>query len=220
MGDEVTSESEAVRLARVLWDYHHMDHALERCDVILVQGSHDLRVAERGAELYLQGWAPRVVFSGGLGNLTRGMWDEPEADKFARIARDMGVPASAILIENRSTNTGENVQLTRRLLAAEGIDPGSFLLVQKPYMERRTWATFRRVWPEKRAIVTSPRICFDDYPTAQIPLDLVIHIMVGDLQRIRLYPERGFQIAQQIPDDVWAAWERLVELGYTRNLVR
>jgi len=214
------SGSEVGALARTLWDYHHMDHALERCDVILVQGSHDLRVAERGAELYLEGWAPLLIFSGGLGNLTAGIWDEPEADKFARIARRMGVPDAAIRIENRSTNTGENVHFTRRLLEQEGIDPASFLLVQKPYMERRTWATFRRVWPEKRAIVTSPRISFEDYPTPEIPWERVLHIMVGDLQRIRLYPERGFQVPQEIPDGVWAAYERLVELGYTDNLVR
>ena len=214
------SEREVDTLARIVWDYHQMNHALEPCDVILVQGSHDLRVAERGAQLYLEGWAPLVVFSGGLGNLTRGLFDEPEGDKFARIARRMGVPASAIRVESRSTNTGENVHFTRRLLEEEGLDPERFLLVQKPYMERRTWATFRKVWPEKKAIVTSPRISWEDYPTDEIPKERVIQIMVGDLQRIRLYPERGFQIAQEIPARVWAAYERLVELGYTQNLAR
>jgi uncharacterized SAM-binding protein YcdF (DUF218 family) len=213
------SESEVDELARILWDYHHMNHALERCEALLVQGSHDLRVAERGAELFLEGWAPLLILSGGLGNFTRGVWDEPEADKFARIARERGVPAAAIRIENRSTNTGENVHFTRRLLQAEGLDPASFLLVQKPYMERRTWATFRCVWPEKHAIVTSPQISFESYPTDEIPKQRVIQIMVGDLQRIRLYPERGFQISQEIPDPVWMAYERLVELGYTENLV-
>ena len=44
-------------------------------------------------------------------------------------------------------------------------------------------------------------------------------VVVGDLQRIRLYPERGFQIEQRIPEVVWAAFERLVALGYTKNLV-
>jgi hypothetical protein len=42
--------------------------------------------------------------------------------------------------------------------------------------------------------------------------------MVGDLQRIRIYPSRGFQIEQEIPDDVWQAFEKLVELGYDRHL--
>ena len=63
-----------------------------------------------------------------------------------------------MLLESRSTNTGENVQLTRRLLERENLDPDRFILVQKPYMERRTYATFRKVWPEKDAVVTSPLV--------------------------------------------------------------
>lgn len=208
-----------IELAQKIWDYHHLDHSLEKADCILVQGSHDLRVAERGAQLFLEGWAPLLIFSGGLGNLTAGMWDEPEADKFARLARQMGVPAEHILIENQSTNTGENVQFTRQLLAKHKLDPHKFIAVQKPYMERRTYATFRKVWPEKEVIVTSPQISFDAYPTAEITQDQVIHIMVGDLQRIKLYPEKGFQIYQEIPSPAWEAYEILVGLGYTENLI-
>jgi uncharacterized SAM-binding protein YcdF (DUF218 family) len=55
--------------------------------------------------------------------LTRGVWDQPEADRFAEIAVRMGVPREAILIENRSTNTGENVQFTKNLLAKLQLDP-------------------------------------------------------------------------------------------------
>jgi uncharacterized SAM-binding protein YcdF (DUF218 family) len=216
----MTKQSTIDELARKIWDYHHLNHALKKSDCILVQGSHDLRVAERGAELFLAGWAPLLICSGGLGNLTAGVWDEPEGDQFARIARQMGVPQEKILIENRSTNTGENVQFTRRLLIERGLDPQSFILVQKPYMERRTYATFRQVWPEKACLVTSPQISFDDYPTAEISQEQVIHIMIGDLQRIRLYPEKGFQIYQEIPADVWQAFERLVALGYTGNLIK
>jgi uncharacterized SAM-binding protein YcdF (DUF218 family) len=76
------------------------------------------------------------------------MWSEPEAELFARIAEGMGVPPDRIIVENRSTNTGENVLFTRRLLAEMGVEPESFILVQKPYMERRTYATFRKLWPE------------------------------------------------------------------------
>ncbi|HXV97184.1 MAG TPA: YdcF family protein [Anaerolineae bacterium] len=208
-----------IELAQKIWDYHHLHHPLEKADCILVQGSHDLRVAERGAQLFLEGWAPLLIFSGGLGNLTAGIWDEPEADKFARVARQMGVPAEHILIENQSTNTGENVQFTRQLLAEHRLDPHKFIAVQKPYMERRTYATFRKVWPQKEVIVTSPQISFDAYPTAEISQGRVIHIMVGDLQRIKLYPEKGFQIYQEIPPPVWEAYEILVGLGYTENLI-
>lgn len=204
--------------ARKLWDYHHVNHIPERSDCILVLGSHDLRVADRGAELYLEGWAPILIFSGGLGNVTKGIWKDPEADQFARIALDKGVPAEAIFIENQSTNTGENILFTQKLLQEKGLDPQTFLLVQKPYMERRSYATFKKHWPEKKLIVTSPQISFEAYPTAEIPMEKVINIMVGDLQRIRIYPEKGFQVPQEIPDEIWAAYERLVGWGFTRHL--
>jgi uncharacterized SAM-binding protein YcdF (DUF218 family) len=206
--------------ARILWDYLRMGHALEKCGCILALGSHDLRVAERAAELYREGWAPYVVFSGGLGNLTLGVWTEPEADRFAAVARNLGVPDEAILIENRSTNTGENIRFTRKLLEERGLDPGSFLVVQKPYMERRGFATFHQNWPGQKVIVTSPQLGLEEYPSAEIPLEQVLHIMVGDLQRIRMYPEKGFQIAQEIPARVWEAYEAMVAMGFTGHLIR
>lgn len=211
-------------LAEKLWHYHHMNQPLERADAVLVLCSYDTSVAERGAQLYLEGWAPLLIYSGGLGVITRNLWSEPEADLFAEVARRMGVPAESIIVENRSTNTGENVIFTRRLLAERGLDPANFILVQKPYMERRTYATFRRFWPEKRAVVTSPQVSFEEYlagySNRALSADDVISIMVGDLQRIRLYPEKGYQIPQEIPDDVWAAYEELVREGYDRHLIQ
>jgi hypothetical protein len=87
-------------------------------------------------------------------------------------------------------------------------------------MERRTYATFMKFWPEKKVIVSSPPMSFSEYPTDELPKDLIINIMVGDLQRVRIYPSRGFQIEQEIPDDVWQAFEKLVELGYDRHLAQ
>lgn len=216
----MTITAEITALAQKLWDYHHMHHALRPSDCILVLGSHDLRVADRGAELYLQGLSPLLLFSGGLGNLTQGMWKEPEANQFARIAINRGVPPEAILIENKSTNTGENILFSQRLLHEKGLNPQSFIVVQKPYMERRSYATFKKHWPDKSVLVTSPQISFADYPTDDIPLERVIHIMAGDLQRIKMYPQKGFQIAQDIPDDVWQAYERLVALGFDKHLIK
>ena len=207
-----------------LWRYHQLGHELAPVDAILVLCSHDIRVAERGAQLFLDGFAPLLIFSGGLGGITRHIWNEPEADQFARIAVARGVPPAAILTENRSTNTGENIDFTRQLLAERGLDPQTFIVVQKPYMERRSYATFRKRWPEKSVLVTSPRVELDEYLQAytheSLTVDDVISIMVGDLQRIREYPARGFQIAQDIPADVWRAYEALVAAGYDRHLLR
>src|SRR6266850_379612 len=218
-----TMDQHVHALAEKIWHFHQMNHQLSKADAILVLCSHDKAVAERGAQLFLDGWAPLLVFSGGQGSITKHLWHEPEADLFARIAVAAGVPSDKILIENKSTNTGENVLFTKRLLAERNVDPQSFIVVQKPYMERRSYATFRRLWPEKKLIVTSPQVGFDEYLSrysneALSPAD-VVSIMVGDLQRLRLYPEKGFQIEQEIPDDVWDAFERLVKAGFDKHLI-
>jgi len=69
-------------------------------------------------------------------------------------------------------------------------------------------------------MVTSPQISFEDYSNEEIPMERVINIMVGDLQRIHLYPEKGFQIYQEIPADVWQANEELIALGFDQHLVK
>lgn len=207
-------------LAEILWDYHHTHHALLPADCILVLGSNDVRVAERGGELFLQGYAPLLVFSGGLGNFTKGLWQESEADKFAQIAFRMGVPEQAVLIENKSTNTGENLRNTQAIFLEKGLNPQRFILVQKPFMERRSLATFQIHWPDKEVAVTSPQIPLLDYPNEDVPADLLINAMVGDLQRIKIYPEKGFQTYQEIPSEVWSAYEELIRLGFDKHLVR
>jgi uncharacterized SAM-binding protein YcdF (DUF218 family) len=216
-------DQQTYALAQRLWNYHLMKHQVAPADAILVLCSHDERVAERAAQLFHEGRAPLVIFSGGQGSITRSLWNEPEAERFARIAVSRGVPRENILTETQSTNTGENIEFTKRLLAERGLDLQRFIVVQKPYMERRAYATFRQLWPEKDLVVTSPQVSFREYLDHYINRSLsvadVVGIMVGDLQRIKVYPTRGWQIAQEIPDDVWSAFEELVRAGYDKYLI-
>ena len=55
---------------------------------------------------------------------------------------------------------------------------------------------------------------------SEISKDDVINIIVGDLQRMKEYPEKGFQIVQKIPESVWQAYEKLVDLGYNKHLMK
>lgn len=214
-------DQQTLDLGKIIWDYHHMNHTLTQADCIMVLGSHDTRVAHRAADLFMEGFAPYIVFSGGLGRLTEGLWSLPEADTFARIAIERGVPETQILIENRSTNTGENIALSYLLLQKHNIDVGQLILVQKPYMERRTYATFMKQWPGKQVDirVTSPQLSFEAYPSGEISMEEVLHIMIGDLQRIHVYPQKGFQIYQEIPSAVWNAYLQLIEKGFTHHLI-
>jgi len=211
------------RLARKIWDYHHLNHTLEKADCLLILGSHDVRIAEYGAKLFLDGWAPIIIFSGGVAHeddLLRTPWNIPEAEVFANRAREMGVPEEKIIIEDKATNCGENILFTKKILKEKNLNPKKIILVQKPYMERRSYATFKKYWPNKKVIVTSPPFDFDEYPTEGITREDIIHIMVGDLQRIKIYSEKGFQISQDIPADVLSAYERLIEIGFTKHLVK
>ena len=131
-------------LAGILWDYHHLNQSIKISDCILVMCSHDLRVADYAAKLFLDGWAPLLVFSGGIahiGDMLETGWEKPEADMFADRAEIAGVPKDRILRETRASNSGENITFSDELLKKNGRNPGSFIIVQKPYMERRAFAT-------------------------------------------------------------------------------
>lgn len=208
------------QLALILWDYNNISQPLKKSDAILVLGSNDLRVAKYGSELFLKGYAPLLIFSGGYGGLTRDSFDKPEAEVFADEAIRLGVPKDKILIEKKSTNTGENIVFTRQLLEEKGLGLNSFIVVQKPYMLRRTYATFKKQWPGKEFVVTAPPISFEDYPNEAISKRMMIDIMVGDTQRIKEYPAKGFQIPQEMPPQVWLSFEELVKRGYNRRLIK
>ena len=215
MNDKSTDE-----LATILWEYNNIQQTVKKSDCIFVLGSHDIRVAQRGAEVFLQGFAPLLIFSGNVGRLTSGMWDKTEAEIFANEAIKMGVPKDKILVEKSSRNSGENIAFSKKLLEDKEYEVRRIILVQKPYMLRRAYATFKKVWPEKDVIVTAPQLSFEEYPNNFFSKDEVINIMVGDTQRINVYPHKGYQIEQEIPEDVWNAYQELVKRGYTRHLVK
>ena len=220
----ITSDSSLAteQLVQQLWDYMLVGHELRPADCIFVLGSYDIRVADYAIELFKKGFAPVLLFSGGViqrNVALKVFWDTTEAENFARLAITKGVPAERILIENRSTNTGENFLYTRQLLDSRGSDFQSFIMVQKPYMERRVLATALRQWGGVDFMVTSPPISCADYLNGEMPRDALIQYIVGDFQRVKVYGENGFQVPQEIPADVWEAYEQLVALGYDQRLV-
>ncbi|KAL3854181.1 hypothetical protein ACJMK2_013459 [Sinanodonta woodiana] len=221
-----TVPPEDMRDGQIIWDYLKLGGTIEKSDLILGLGCNDIRVAERASDLWLQGYGDLLMFSGKNGIRAQTVWSKPEAEVFRDKALEKGVPSDKILIENKSRNTGENVQLSFKILEEKGIRPKSIILVQKPYMERRTLVTFLKQWPGDtssiKIYVTSPEVTFSEYPTKDTgDFQNVIAIIVGDLQRIQLYAEIGFQIPQHIPDDVLDAFNRLKNAGrYNSYLIQ
>ncbi|KAF6824586.1 hypothetical protein CPLU01_10784 [Colletotrichum plurivorum] len=215
-----SATSQTEKDSEVVYNYHRMQMPLRPASAVFCLCSLDTRVAARAAQLFLNGYGDYLIYSGGAGKLTENRFSRPEAEVFADIARGMGVPDDKIVVEPRSTNTGENVRFTHALLQERGLKAESFVLVQKPYMERRTYATFKKQWPDAGTefTVTSPELGFVEYPDGENPKELVVNIMVGDLVRIREYPAKGFQIEQEIPKEVWEANQRLIAAGYDGHL--
>jgi uncharacterized SAM-binding protein YcdF (DUF218 family) len=204
----------------ILWDYHNLQHTVRRCDVGIGLGSHDLGVATFAAELFHQGMFPFIVFTGANAPPTAERFPRGEAVHYREHAIGLGVPDEVIHLETNATNTGQNIELTRRLLVEKGIDVKSAVLISRPYQQRRAYATARKLWPELEAICASRPLPLDEYLESIGDVDRVINMLVGDTQRVIEYPKRGFAISQEMPADVEAAYTRLVNAGFTSRLIQ
>ena len=205
--------------ARTLWDYHQMHHELRPCSVGIGLGSHDPSVPAFSAELFHRGLIPLVVFTGANSPTTRDRFPGGEAIHYQEEVVKLGVLRKAILLEYRATNTEENIRFLRRLLADRNVDVASVLLISKPYQQRRAFATCTRIWPDVEVVCASPPISMTDYVAAIGDAALVIHMLVGETQRVIEYPRLGYAAEQAVPASVLDAYARLVQAGYTRRLI-
>jgi len=204
----------------VLWDYQILSQQLHKCDAILGLGSHDLFVPERVAELYLKNYAPLIIFTGGYGKITKSMWNETEAKKFADIAIKLGVPRKAILIEDKSVTTAENMKNMLELIKRKKLNFNSFIIVTKPYMERRVYGMFKKQWRNKNILVTSPQMnMYDYFDKVGIPEDEIISLLVGDVHRVKEFAKLGYAIEQKVPNNVEKAMLELIDRGYNKHLL-
>jgi uncharacterized SAM-binding protein YcdF (DUF218 family) len=77
-------------------------------------------------KLFEQGYAPRLIFTGGLGK------NPPsEAKAAAALAQRRGVPASAIYTETKSTSTRENIEYAAQICRELGVR--DVIVVSDPY---------------------------------------------------------------------------------------
>ncbi|GAB2553083.1 YdcF family protein [Kribbella endophytica] len=141
--------------AQLIWDYHQMHQPLRQVDVGIGLGSHDLGVATFSADVYHRGFFPSLVFTGGTSRTTAAQVPRGEAVHYRERAIELGVPDSAVVVEPRATNIGQNIAFAREILTDVGRPVGSVLLISKPYMERRAFATCQKVWPEVEVVCAS-----------------------------------------------------------------
>jgi uncharacterized SAM-binding protein YcdF (DUF218 family) len=211
------------KYAKIIYEYMLMHQELQNMDAIIALGANDIRVADRAYEIWKDGFAPIIICTGGKAHendINKTGWDKSEGEVFRDRLLSLGVPAEKILVETEAQSSGENVLNVKKLLESKNMKLNNFIIVGKPWNERRAYATFRKQWPEVNIVMSSPQLSYDEYMNGgEVPKDVLLNVLVGDLQRIREYPMLGFQIEQEIPNEVWDAYEKLVEIGYDRYLI-
>ena len=202
--------------AEIIYDYlsGHIQPT-EPADFLLVMGGHDLMVPVLAAELFAEKMAPIMVCSGGFGKITRRIWKRTEGKTFAKECVKLGVPKNKVLIENKASNMGENFIFSKALLKKNDIKANTGIIVCKPHMAKRALATARKQWPEVEWRVAVKKIPMEEYISKK-DLKREINVMVGDIERLKKYPELGYTLPVEIPDDVWDAHNRLIKAGFDR----
>ncbi|MDR2901784.1 MAG: YdcF family protein [Lactobacillales bacterium] len=204
--------------AKILWDWHHMNHTLEKSDIILVLGGGNTNVIEQGIKLFHQGWAPFLVISGGTSGTTKHLYEKTEADSFAKIARSAGVPADKIILEENAQNTYENFIFTENVLFRQKIPLKTATVVAQTFMERRAYKTAQFRWPHIRVLMSSYDIPFEKRLSSLDDPHQYIHYLTGNVQRIEKYTANGQMIPEEIPENIQKSYAFLTAQGYTGYL--
>jgi hypothetical protein len=191
---KVLSEAEA------LFQYlYKKDLTIEKCDLIIGFGHFDMKIPRKCAQLYEQGMGRKVLFTGGRGAGSADLI-KPEAVEFKHevLSNCKAVPADDIIIEDQSTNTGENIVFSQKILCSlnpnftfeRGID--KVIAVASPYRQRRVYLCFKKAYPHLLILNCPPETDFQQ----ELKLfkdkneDLVNHL-VGEIERLILYPNKG-----------------------------
>jgi len=110
---------------------------IEKADAIVtVSGGDNNARINKTVELYKEGWAPVIIYSGAAAE-----GEVSNAEAMRNISAKMGVPKSAIILEEKSVDTSENAKFSSVIIKEKGFK--SIILVTSPYHQRRTMELFR-----------------------------------------------------------------------------
>lgn len=134
----------------------------ERFDLLILAGNSLPILTEAAGEAMASGFADKILLSGGIGHATHYLrenyqkigFDFPDSLSEAQmnqlyLQEKFGLPEENLILETKSTNSGENAQFSRQVLIDLGLPlPQRILLLNDPLLQRRTKATFQRHWSE------------------------------------------------------------------------
>ncbi len=141
-------------LALTITHYGAKDRARPADVIVVLGGGVDgtARRTQHAVALFHRGYAPYILCTGGVGRGSR----FSEAAYCAQIAQQAGVPAAAIVLEERSRSTEENAIQAAAIMQARGWQTA--VLVSDDYhLWRARWIFSRQgvtVWPSPAQITS------------------------------------------------------------------
>jgi len=215
-------EKEIINALQEIWNYMRLDQSLEKCDLIMGCGCSNLEIPIKCAKLYKEGYAKKILFTGGLGKITKNFFNKSEAEIYKDIAIKQGVNEKDILIETKSKNTVENFKFSSNILKNNNIKSDKILIVHGSLSQRRTLSCAKAVLKDKTFLITSPDITFEDFLNKlkenKHAID-TISTIVGNIQRLIIYPQFGWQQETKVPENIINAYYLLKELGFSKYIL-
>jgi len=202
-----------------LYNYLNTKDEPRAADVIIGFGHFDLNIPKHCCELYLDGMGRKIIFTGGVGAGSAD-FKNAEAIEFFNYSRNYfpQIPQEDILIEDQSTNTGENVRFSIQMLKNHQPDfnfevgVSSAILVATPARQRRVYLSARQQLPHIELINLPPELSYND--------NLLIfnrkgenftEQLVGEIYRLIEYPAKGLCAPVNIPKEIKDQYIKLTD---------
>jgi uncharacterized SAM-binding protein YcdF (DUF218 family) len=172
-------------------DYMLVETPLAKADVCILFGNHHAaHSAEQAAALYKKGYFDTIVVSGGVTVKGDG---RIEAQLMRDVLLAKGVPSSAILVEDKATNTAENAIYSRALLEKEKGAGAvkSVIAIGHIQASRRFLMTLERYWPETIKMFTTTN-CFKSSRNLWYTDQAFKEAVLREYKKIAPYKALGF----------------------------
>jgi hypothetical protein len=203
------------RNAELLFDYLCMrDPFAGNADIIIGFGHFDEKIPIRCAQLFLAGKSKKILFTGGRGSGTSDL-PASEASFFLEVVKNHypGVHRNVVVIEEKSTNTAENLLFSERALRdlaiplVFGKNLNRALIVANAYRQKRVWLTCAHIFPGVEFVNSPPETTYENERALfdRKGLDYV-QCLTGEIERIVQYGKRGYIARVIIPDPVSRAY--------------
>lgn len=192
-------------------DFLSLRDTPEKSDVIFIFGSTKEYVAKHAANLFLKKFAKYILISGHMSTRSKRLFQKTEAEFLKEKIINFDVPSDSIIVEEKASNTLENIIFGMKELNSRKIKINSAILTAKPFHLRRCRATFKKQFPGIKIFCSSPEMDFNEYfshETDKTEQETIIRF-VEEIDRLKTYSKKGDIIHENIPPEIESAAEKL-----------